>query len=108
MNVDYQVTYTITITDIEPYNYAITEEEKREIINVVKIKIGQVPKVEEMRIEAKNQELLAKEKAFKEAKKRFRSLSVFQKVKLNLRGHGPEQLHRSLDTIEEINSLYRK
>ncbi len=87
---------------------SLSDDEKRELITVVRTKIGQVPKVEEMRKEAKNQELQAKEAAFQEAKGRFRKLSIFQKVKLNLKGQGPEQLHRSLGSIEEINGLYRR
>jgi hypothetical protein len=86
----------------------LNEEEKRQLITIVRTKIGQIPKVEEMRKEIKNQELLAKEEAFLEAKKRFKSLSLFQKVKLNIKGCGPGQLRRSLGTVEEINGLYRK
>lgn len=86
----------------------ISELEKRELVGIIKAKIGQVPKVEEMRKEAKNQEMQAKEAAFQEAKKRFRGLSIFQRVKLNLKGQGPEQIHRSLGSLEEINGLYRR
>ncbi len=86
----------------------IDEEERKTLITEIKIKIGQIPKVEQMRKEAKEQELQEKELAFKEAKSRFRKLSLFQRIKLNLKGQGPEQVHRTLGSIEEINGLYRR
>lgn len=86
----------------------LNEEEKRQLIGIVRIKIGQVPKVEEMRKEEQEAKKQQVEQAFIEAKKRFRSFSIFQRVKLNLKGQGPEQIHRSLNNVEEINSLYKR
>lgn len=86
----------------------ITDLERRELVGIIRVKIGQIPKVEERKREAKNQELQEIENAFKEAKSRFRRLSLFQRVRLNLKGLGPEQIHRNLGTIEEINNLYRR
>lgn len=96
------------LIDVVVDSDTLGDEEKRQLISVIRTKIGQVPIVEEMKKEAKNQEIEEKEKAFVEAKNRFRKLSIFQRVKLNLKGLGPEQIHRTLGTIEEINNLYRK
>ena len=96
------------LIDIVVDSDTLDEEEKRQLIGVIRTKIGQIPVVENMKRETKNQEIQAKEEAFIEAKNRFRKLSIFQRVKLNLKGQGPEQIHRTLGTIEEINNLYRK
>ena len=96
------------LIDVVVDSDTLGDEEKRQLISVIRTKIGQVPIVEEMKKEAKNQEIEEKEKAFVEAKNRFRKLSIFQRGKLNLKGQGPEQIHRTLGTIEEINNLYRK
>ena len=96
------------LIDIVVDSDTLDEEEKRQLIGVIRTKIGQIPVVENMKRETKNQEIQAKEEAFIEAKKRFKGLSIFQRVKLNLKGQGPEQIHRTLGTIEEINNLYRK
>ena len=96
------------LIDVVVDSDTLGDEEKRQLISVIRTKIGQVPIVEELKREAKNQEIQEKEKAFVEAKNRFRKLSIFQRVKLNLKGQGPEQIHRTLCTIEEINNLYRK
>lgn len=96
------------LIDVVVDSDTLGDEEKRQLISVIRTKIGQVPIIEEMKKEAKNQEIEEKEKAFVEAKNRFRKLSIFQRVKLNLKGLGPEQIHRTLGTIEEINNLYRK
>ena len=96
------------LIDVVVDSDTLGDEEKRQLISVIRTKIGQVPIVEEMKKEAKNQEIEEKEKAFVEAKNRFRKLSIFQRVKLNLKGQGLEQIHRTLGTIEEINNLYRK
>lgn len=96
------------LIDVVVDSNTLSDEEKRKLIAVIRTKIGQVPVVEEMKREIKNQEILAKEEAFQQAKNRFKKLSIFQRVRLNLKGQGPEQIHRSLGTIEEINNLYRK
>lgn len=86
----------------------LSEEEKRQIIGIVRMKIGQIPKVEEMRKEEQEIQRHQVEQAFMEAKKRFKGLSVFQRVKLNLKGQGPYQIQRSLNNVEEINNLYKR
>ena len=96
------------LIDVVVDSNTLSDEEKRKLIAVIRTKIGQVPVVEEMKREIKNQEILAKEEAFQQAKNRFKKLSIFQRVRVNLKGQGPEQIHRSLGTIEEINNLYRK
>lgn len=96
------------LIDIVVDSDTLDEEEKRQLIGVIRTKIGQIPAIENMKRETKNQEIQAKEEAFIEAKKRFKGLSIFQRVKLNLKGQGPDQLHSTLGTVEEINSLYRR
>ena len=87
---------------------SISDFEKRELVSIIRQKIGQIPKVEEIKQENKNRELQEKELAFKDAKNRFRKLSIFQRIKLNLKGQSPEQVHKSLGSLEEINNLYKR
>ena len=96
------------ILDVVVDSKSLTEDEKSSLIKEVRVKIGQMPLVEAERkaaIELKQQQVT---KAFQEAKNRFRRLSVFQRIKLNLKGQNPGQLQMESLEIEEINNLYRK
>lgn len=86
----------------------LTDDEKNLLIKEVRTRIGQIPIVEAERkttLEQKQQEINL---AFVAAKARFKKLSVFQKIKLNISGLAPSQLPKGNLSVEEINGLYKK
>ena len=55
-----------TLKGLDVDSDTLDEEEKRQLIGVIRTKIGQIPVVENKKREAKNQEIQAKEEAFNE------------------------------------------
>lgn len=96
------------ILGLLPKIESLTDEQRRELSAVIRTKIGQIPKVEE---EKEAERVAAEEEffnAFQEAKGRFKKLSVFQKIKLSLKGMAPNQIDQVFMTTDDMNNLYRK
>ena len=102
--IEYIVAYN-EILDVVADSSELTDEERRQLVTEIRVRIGQVPKVEETR---KREEGLQREQAFLEAKDRFKKLSVFSRIKLNFLGQNPEQVIKRMTDVEAINGLYRK
>ncbi len=99
--------YNILIT-ILPEIESLTDEQRNDLSAQIRVKIGQTSIVEEEKKAEREAEKAEFDKAFEEAKERFKKLSIFQKIRLNLKGKNPEQLETEFMNVNDVNGLYRR
>lgn len=84
----------------------LSEESKKALRDEVKLRIGQVNIVEDEKIAEYHEYKAKQEAAFVEAKARYKSLSIFEKIKLNRNKMAPKHQDIKFMPVEEINELY--
>lgn len=85
----------------------LSESVIRSLRDEIKIKIGRVHLVEEEKLNEYNENKIKHEEAFRNAKERFKSLSLFEKIKLYKNKMAPKNQDIEFMSIEEIDELYK-
>lgn len=85
----------------------LTDEERDELSGQIETRIKNIPQVEAEK-EAEDQEYKKnKNKAFEEAKTRYKNLSVFTQIRLKLARKDPNSIDTEWLQPEQIEDLYR-
>lgn len=86
----------------------LTDEERKTLAEMINAKIAAIPQVEAEQRAAYEAYEADKKAAFDAAKKRFDSLSTFEKLRLRQQKQDPNQIDVDWLTLPEIDQLYRK
>lgn len=84
----------------------LSDETKKSLRDAVKVKIGQVNIVEEEKIQEYREYKEKQTAAFELAKQRYKSLSLFEKIKLHRQKQTPKYQDVDFMSVEEIDNLY--
>lgn len=86
----------------------LTTEEKNTLEGMIQTKIANIPQIQAEQNATYKEYETKKKTAFESAKKRFESLSSFDKLRIKQMKQSPEQIDVDWLTLPEIEQLYRK
>lgn len=95
------------ILELLPEIPGLTREDIEELRTELETRIAEIPEVEKAKETEAKENIEKKNKAFDEAKDRYKNLSLFRKVGCKIRQTTPKSLDINRMAIDAIDELYR-